>query len=226
MRECEVSWLGRVDYGEALALQRQRAAARMRGDVEDGLLLVEHPPVITLGRGATREHLCAGEDLLKARGIEVWEIERGGDVTFHGPGQLVGYPVLDLIQHGKDLHRYMRGLEQVLIRTLHTYGIQGERVRGQTGVWVDGAKIASIGVHVSRWVSWQGFALNVSVDLRCFDLIVPCGLRGIRMTSMASLLDREVPVQAVAEVTAHEFGLAFDCVPRWKTRPEMVVTAP
>jgi lipoate-protein ligase B len=226
MREVETYWLGRVDYGEALELQRRRATAKIRGEVEDALLLAEHPPVITLGRGATREHLRAEEQLLKARGIQIWEIERGGDVTYHGPGQLVGYPICDLTRHGKDLLLYMRNLEEVLIRTLRFYGIEGERREGQTGVWVADAKIASIGVHVSRWVSRHGFALNVSTDLSAFDLIVPCGLDGVRITSMASLLGQEVAVHAVAKVTADEFGQVFACVPKWGTRPEMALSLP
>lgn len=212
---CEVHWLGRVKYGEALELQRRRATARMRGEVEDALFLLEHPPVITLGRGATREHLRLDEGRLEARGIEVWETERGGEVTFHGEGQLVGYPVVDLAHYGKDLHVYMRKLEEVLIRALCSYGIHGERRAGQTGVWVDGAKIASIGVHVSRWVSRHGFALNVSTDLRFFDLIVPCGLPDIRMTSIESLLGYAVPVHTVGEVVANEFGQVFHCAVRW-----------
>ena len=224
IRECEAYWLGQVGYGEVLALQRRRASARMRAEVEDCLLLVEHPPVITLGRGAKRRHLLADEDLLRAQGIEVWETERGGDITFHGPGQLVGYPILDLTQHGKDLHRYMRRLEEVLIRTLYRYAIHGERCAGQTGVWVHGAKIASIGVHVSRWVSRHGFALNVSPDLSRFDLIVPCGLSGIRMTSMAALLKRQVPIQAVAEAVAEQFALVFDCAVQWQSSPEAVLS--
>jgi lipoate-protein ligase B len=221
MKECHVEWLGRVEYGEVLELQRQRAAARVRGEVEDSLLFLEHPPVITLGRAAKREHLRKEEAFLKANGVEVWRVERGGDVTFHGPGQLVGYPIFDLTVHGKDLHLYMRRLEEVLIRTLLFYGIRGERRAGQTGVWIAGAKIASIGVHVSRWVSRHGFALNVSTDLSSFDLIVPCGLSGIRMTSIASLLGQEVPVHAVAGVAAREFGRVFDCVPRWENHLEM-----
>jgi lipoate-protein ligase B len=225
MKSCEAYWLGRVGYGEVLALQRQRASARTRGEVEDCLLLVEHPPVITLGRGATRRHFLVGEDFLRARGIEVWEIERGGDITFHGPGQLVGYPILDLTRHGKDLHRYMRGLEEVLIRTLHRYGIRGERSVGRSGVWVRGAKIASIGVHVSRWVSRHGFALNVSPDLGAFDLIVPCGLRGIRMTSMAALLSQQVPVEIVAEAVAEQFALVFDCAVQWRSSLAAVLSS-
>lgn len=224
MGTCEVYWMGRVPYGEALELQRQQAAARRRGEAEDCLLLLEHPAVITLGRGAKREHLRVEEEVLEARGIEVWDVERGGDVTFHGPGQLVGYPIVDLARHEKDVHLYVRMLEEMLIRTLQIYDIRGERRAGETGVWVSGAKIASIGVHVSRWVSRHGFALNVSTDLGAFDLIIPCGLRGIRMISMATLLGREVPVQAVAEEAAHQFGLVFDCVPRWRTSAGMTLS--
>lgn len=224
MGTCEVYWMGRVPYGQALELQRQQAAARIRGEAEDCLFLLEHPAVITLGRGAKREHLRVEEEVLESRGIEVWDVERGGDVTFHGPGQLVGYPILDLIQHGRDLHRYARQLEEVVIRTLRVYGIEGRRSAGRTGVWVRGAKIASIGVHVSRWVSRHGFALNVSTDLGAFDLIIPCGLRGIRMISMATLLGREVPVQAVAEEAAHQFGPVFECVPRWRTSAGMTLS--
>jgi lipoate-protein ligase B len=226
MHECEVYWLGRMGYGEALKLQRERAAARIRGEVQDCLLLVEHPPVITLGRGANREHLPSDEQFLKTRGIEVWEIERGGDVTFHGLGQLVGYPVVDLAHYGKDLHRFMRNLEEVLIRTLDAYHIRAGRSPGQTGVWVEGAKIASLGLHVSRWVTWHGFALNVSTDLSFFDLIVSCGIQGVRMTSMTVLLGTKVPIQKVAELVALEFGQVFGCVPMWKARRETALSLP
>ena len=226
MRECEVYWLGRLGYGEALTLQRARASARIRGEVKDCLLLVEHPPVITLGRGAKPKHLLGEEDLLKAKGIEVWEIERGGDVTFHGPGQLVGYPVLDLTNHGKDLHRFMRKMEEMLIRTLDAYGIRGEPRSGQTGVWVHEAKIASMGVHVSRWVSRHGFALNVSTDLSFFDLIVPCGIPDVRMTSITALLGQEIPIRAVAETVARVFGQVFDCIPRWQSHSEVALSLP
>lgn len=224
MRALDVYWLGRVGYGDALRLQRERAAARIRGDGQDCLLLVEHPPVITLGRGAKREHLLIDEQALKTRGIEVWEIERGGDVTLHCPGQLVGYPVIDLTRHGQDLHRFMRNLEEVLIRTLGAYDIPAERSPGQTGVWVHGAKIASIGIHVSRWVSRHGFALNVSSDLSFFDLIVPCGLTGVRMISMAALLGRDVGIQAVAGSVALAFGRVFDCIPKWQARPAIALS--
>ncbi|MFQ5882356.1 MAG: lipoyl(octanoyl) transferase LipB [Candidatus Methylomirabilales bacterium] len=215
-----------MDYGEALKLQRQLASARMGGEGEDCLLLLEHPPVITLGREAKREHLLRDEPLLEQRGVKICHIERGGDVTFHGPGQLVGYPILDLTRHGKDLHLYVRNLEEVLIRTLRIYDIHGQRHAGKTGVWVQGDKIGSIGVHVSRWVSRHGFALNVNTDLSYFDLIVPCGLRGVRMTSMAAFLRREVPIQAVAETVAQQFGLVFDLPLTWRPHLEMALSLP
>ncbi|NIQ82598.1 MAG: lipoyl(octanoyl) transferase LipB [Anaerolineae bacterium] len=158
---------------------------------------------------------------MNACSIEVWEIERGGDVTFHGPGQLVGYAIVDLNQHGRDLYLYMRNLEEVLIRTLDTYDIRGERRAGQTGVWTQEAKIASLGVHVSRWVTWHGFALNVNTDLSFYDLIIPCGLTGVHMTSITALLGQEVPIQAVAESVALEFGRVFECTPRWQPHPEV-----
>jgi lipoate-protein ligase B len=226
VRTCEVYWLGQVPYGEVLELQRRWASARSAGTVGDCLLLVEHPPVITLGRGAKRDNLLVKEEGLRAQGIEVCEAERGGDVTYHGPGQLVGYPILDLDQHGRDLHHYVRNLEEVLIRALRLHGIDAMRRPGQTGVWAAEAKVASIGVHVSRWVSRHGFALNVDPDLHAFDLIVPCGLDGVRMTSMTALLGRTLAVQSVAETVAEEFGLVFDCVLQWKSDPARALCLP
>ncbi|MDE3054340.1 MAG: lipoyl(octanoyl) transferase LipB, partial [Gemmatimonadota bacterium] len=160
-------------YARALELQRAAARARIAGEIaQDLLLLVEHPPVVTLGRSSRDAHLLASPALLAARGVEVFEVERGGDVTFHGPGQLVGYPIVDLKRHKQDLHWYLRQVEEALIRGLAGYGIDGGRNPGYTGVWTQGRKIASIGVHARDWVTWHGFALNVSTDLAFFDLIV------------------------------------------------------
>ncbi len=185
-RTLEVAHLGRAAYGPTLDLQREIARRRIAGTIEhDVLLLVEHPPVVTLGRGAHLEHLTASTAALAARGVETYEVERGGDVTFHGPGQLVGYPILDLGAYRKDLHWYLRRIEDAVIATLGEFDLAGERRDGLTGVWTDGRKIASIGVHVKRWVTWHGFALNVSTDLSFFDLIVPCGITGVDMTSIA-----------------------------------------
>jgi len=173
---------GTVPYQEALEWQRQlaedRIASRLSHDV---LLLLEHPPVVTLGRNSHAAHL------LQPAGIEVFEVERGGDITFHGPGQLVGYPILDLRTYKQDLHWYLRTLEQALIAALGILGIPADRNPGFTGVWTRGRKIASIGIHVKQWVTWHGFALNVTTDLAHFDRIVPCGIQGVEMTSV----DRE-----------------------------------
>jgi len=181
----EVIQAGRVPYDEALEWQRRLARERISGVLpHDVLLLLEHPAVVTLGRGSHGEHL------LDPGGIDVVEVERGGDVTYHGPGQLVGYPIIDLAGHRRDLHWYLRTLEQVLIDALATLEIPAERRAGLTGVWTRGGsrKIASIGVHVKQWVTWHGFALNVTTDLTAFDRIVPCGIAGVEMTS----IEREV----------------------------------
>ena len=154
------------------------------------MLLVEHPPVVTLGRSSKHGHLLASPALLAARGVELHEVERGGDVTFHGPGQLVGYAIIDLKRHTQDLHWYLRQVEAALIRALAPFGIAGERIQGFTGVWTGGRKVASIGVHARDWVTWHGFALNVTTDLSFFDLIVPCGISAVEMTSVARELER------------------------------------
>ena len=182
-RVLEVIQAGQVPYGEALAWQRGLAQDRIAGRLaHDVLLLLEHPAVITLGRSSHAENVLARD----AAGVEVFEIERGGDVTYHGPGQLVGYPILDLTHHRQDLHWYLRTLEQALIDALGRLGIPAERNPGYTGVWTSAGKrkIASIGVHVKQWVTWHGFALNVTTDLSGFDRIVPCGISGVQMTSI------------------------------------------
>lgn len=180
-----VADLGEMPYAAALELQRAAARARIAGRLaEDLLLLVEHPPVVTMGRASRAVHLLASPALLAARGVELFEVERGGDVTFHGPGQLVGYPIVNLARHRKDLHWYLRQVEEALIRAVAPFGVEGERRAGFTGVWTGGRKLASIGVHAREWVTWHGFALNVSTDLAFFDLIVPCGISAVRMTSL------------------------------------------
>jgi len=186
-----VARLGVVPYAEALARQRALAEDRIAGRLAcDTLLLLEHPPVVTLGRGTRASSLPIAPELLKRRGIDVYEIERGGDVTYHGPGQLVGYPIFDLGAHRKDLHWFLRQIEEALIVALARFGIAGERRENYTGVWTGGRKIASIGIHVRQWVTWHGFALNVSTDLSPFDLIVPCGIPDVVMTSVARELER------------------------------------
>ncbi|MEK7402618.1 MAG: lipoyl(octanoyl) transferase LipB [Gemmatimonadota bacterium] len=185
MNELWVVDLGRRAYGEVLAMQRAAARARIDGSLpQDTLLLVEHNPVVTLGRSSKDAHLLADKATLAARGVELFEVERGGDVTFHGPGQLVGYPILDLKRHKQDLHWYLRQVEEVLIQAVSRFGIVGERVPKYTGVWTNGRKIASIGVHARDWVTWHGFALNVTTELSWFDLMVPCGIPEVTMTSV------------------------------------------
>ena len=203
--------LGRQPYAPVLELQRTLARRRAAGDLSDDvLLLVEHEPVITLGRGTRPESLPLAVLELQRKGLEVHEVERGGDVTFHGPGQLVGYPIFDLRQHREDLHWYLRTLEAALIGALDALGIPAGVNPGLTGVWTRGRKIASIGIHVKQWVTYHGFALNVTTDLSYFDLIVPCGIRDVVMTSVAMELartddariwaeSREAVVEAVSE---------------------------
>lgn len=187
----QVATLGVMPYAQALSLQRAAAHARIDGTLaHDLLLLVQHPPVITFGRSTNESHLLLDATALAARGVELFEVERGGDATFHGPGQLVGYPIINLRQHREDLHWYLRQLEAVLIGSLATLGVDAERRPALTGVWTGGRKIASIGVHARQWVTWHGFALNVTTDLSYFDLIVPCGIQDVEMTSVAHELAR------------------------------------
>ena len=196
----DVRDLGVVPYGAALELQRSLAEDRIAGRIPDTLLLLEHPPVITLGRGTKQTSLPIDTEALHRRGIETFEIERGGDVTYHGPGQLVGYPILDLQRHKPDLHWYLRQLEAMLIDALAAFGISAERNTGYTGVWTGGRKIASIGIHVRQWVTWHGFALNVTTDLSPFSLIVPCGIPDVVMTS----IEKETSARAAGASLAHD----------------------
>jgi lipoyl(octanoyl) transferase len=191
------------------------ARARISGEIaHDVLLLLEHTPVVTLGRSAKAQNLVASPALLAARGVELFEAERGGDVTFHGPGQLVGYPIVNLRGHKQDLHWYLRQVEAVLISALEKIGIVSERSKGRTGVWTSDRKIASIGVHARDWVTWHGFALNVSTDLSYFDLMVPCGLAGVTMTSVSRELGEGAPdLAAVAQIVAASFGDIFSREP-------------
>jgi lipoate-protein ligase B len=183
--------------------------------------------VVTLGRSSKAKHLVASPELLAANGVELFEIERGGDVTFHGPGQLVGYPILDLKRHKRDLHWYLRQLEEALIRTLADCHVAGERHAGYTGVWTGGRKIASIGVHARDWVTWHGFALNVTTDLSYFDLIVPCGIDGVVMTSIARERAEGAPPMAEVEAgVVRAFGELFGLQPRLVDRASLALPAP
>ncbi len=186
--------LGRADYGETLELQRKIAHARIDRVIgSDVLLLAEHDPVITLGRSFHAENLLRTPKQLEALGVPLFEVERGGDVTYHGPGQLVGYPIYDLTEHEPDLHVFLRQIEQCLINTLGAFGVTGRRRENLTGVWVASRKIASIGIHVKKWVTWHGFALNVTTGLASFDLIVPCGIDDVVMTTMQRELEERAP---------------------------------
>ncbi len=225
-RQLWVARLGNMRYAEALELQRSVARDRISGAIpQDVLLLVEHPAVVTLGRSAKQANLVAAPELLAARGVELFEVERGGDITFHGPGQLVGYPVIDLKRHKQDLHWFLRQVEEGIIRTLSRYAIPGERSTGYTGVWTGGRKIASIGVHARDWVTWHGFALNVSTDLSYFDMMVPCGIQDVEMTSIekeiqlrGDALPSDLSVDSVGAVAAEMFGEVFSLEPVDATR--------
>ena len=216
MKVLEVVEAGTVPYQEALAWQRRLADDRIAGRLDhDVLLLLEHPPVVTLGRNSHHAHV------LQTAGIDVVEVERGGDVTYHGPGQLVGYPILDLGSYKQDLHWYLRTLEQALIDALGFLAIPAERNPGLTGVWTRGKKIASIGIHVKQWVTWHGFALNVTTDLTDFERIVPCGIEGVVMTSIEREQGAERRAQVWSEsidavVTGFEmvFGVSIQTVAR------------
>jgi lipoyl(octanoyl) transferase len=202
-----------VPYAEALALQRALVEERRAGRIEDTLLLLEHPHVLTLGvRGdGGRSHILATDAALAEHGIDVHETGRGGDITYHGPGQLIGYPIVDLKPDRCDVHRYVRDLEDVLIRTAASYGIDASRVDGLTGVWVGRTKLAAIGVRIARWITSHGFALNVTTDLDYFELIVPCGIPDRGVTSLSRLLGRPVDLREAEERVAAHFCAVFGC---------------
>jgi len=235
--------LGLRGYAEALSFQREVAAARIDRRVpQDVLILVEHPPVITLGRSTKAGNLLASSEALAARGVELFEVERGGDVTFHGPGQLVGYPIVDLTGHKQDLHWYLRQVEEVMIRGVAPFGVVAERNPGKTGVWTRGRKLASIGVHARQWVTWHGFALNVTTDLSYFDLMVPCGIADVVMTSvereMLEAADRAASTTCLApspalgddvrESVVRAFGDVFgrEATPATASTLELMLAAP
>jgi len=213
MKHCYSVDLGFIGYAEAFALQSRVVAARKAGAMGDVLLFCEHPPVITLGRNGKRENLLASEHVLKQKSVEFHESDRGGDITYHGPGQIVGYPIIDLGAIRRDVHWYVRMLEEIMIRASAEFGITAFRVAGKTGIWVqNGAaeeKLAAIGVHLSRWVTSHGFAYNVSTDLRNFELIVPCGITDRKATSLEKLLERSVQKKEVIPRLAQHFSDVF-----------------
>jgi lipoyl(octanoyl) transferase len=212
-----VEQLGLVDYPAGLELQKEKVAQRKAGVIPDTLLLLEHPHVYTLGRNARVENILVSEEWLASRGAQVFHTDRGGDVTYHGPGQLVGYPIFDLTQHRRDISWYMRQVEEVFIRIAHDFGIEAGRSPGAAGVWVGNDKLTAMGVHISRWVTSHGFALNVNTDLRYFEWIVPCGLEGKGVTSLAKLLGHPVEMEEVAGRVVEHFTEVFEM--------EMVETA-
>lgn len=214
MRELEVHHLGTVPYAEALELQKALVVRRRAGEVPDQLLLLEHPHVITLGTAAHSNHILLDEAERRLLGIELYETGRGGDVTYHGPGQLVGYPILDLKPDRCDLHRYVRDLEEVLIRVLADFGVEAGRKEGLSGAWIGAEKIAAIGVRVSSgWITSHGFALNVHTNLDFFGSIVPCGIREYGVTSLAAHMEHPVTLEEVGERVAERFGELFGRTP-------------
>jgi lipoyl(octanoyl) transferase len=210
MRPLVVRKLGRVRYADGLQLQARLVAQRKQGQIPDQLLLLEHEPVFTLGSSACPENVLLPRDALRERGFDVCETGRGGDVTFHGPGQVVGYPIVDLTPDRRDVHRYVRDLEEVMIRCCHDYGVAAARIPGLTGTWIAGEKVGAIGVRISRWVTSHGFALNVTTDLSAFDLIIPCGIGDRGVTSLERHLDRPVPLDDVMARLARHFAAVFD----------------
>jgi lipoate-protein ligase B len=209
--------LGTVPYGEALAMQHRLVQARKRGTLNDTLLLLEHPPVFTLGRNAKEENILASPDFLRQLGIEVFRVERGGDVTYHGPGQLVGYPILDLHNFRLDVGWFVRSMEEMLIRALGDFGLNGKRIEKLVGVWIDQAspvepeaKLVQIGARIEQWITYHGFALNVDPNMAHFDLIVPCGIADKAVTSIARALKHPIDPREVRERVAARFGEVFD----------------
>jgi lipoyl(octanoyl) transferase len=223
---CQIVDLGLIGYSEAWDLQKRLVAARKAGAIEDVLLFCEHPHVITLGRNGKREHLLASEHVLRQKGVEFFETSRGGDITYHGPGQIVGYPILNLGAIRRDVVWYVRMLEEAMIRASAEFEIAAERVVGKTGIWVQPErteeKLAAIGVHISRWVTSHGFAYNVSTDLRFFDLIVPCGIADRKATSLEKLLGRNIATGEVAPRIARHLGELFGLEMRVATKKDLL----
>jgi lipoyl(octanoyl) transferase len=226
LKDCLTIDLGLLGYAEAYALQKRVEAARKAGAIEDVLLLCEHPHVITLGRSGKREHLLASDHVLRQKGVEYYETSRGGDITYHGPGQIVGYPILNLGAIRRDVMWYVRTLEEVMIRGTAEFGIAAERVAGKTGIWVKSGgneeKLGAIGVHISRWVTSHGLAYNVSTDLRYFDLIVPCGIADRKATSLEKLLGRQVDQKKVAPRIAKHLGDLFELEMEQASKKELL----
>jgi lipoyl(octanoyl) transferase len=219
-----ISHLGHTRYADAWKLQQELWTLRHAEAIQDVLLLTEHEHVYTLGRSTDGNHLLASEEELKISGTDVFRIDRGGDITYHGPGQIVGYPIMNLNNYFLDIHRYLRSLEEVVIRTLSGFGITAGRENDMTGVWVNEEKIAAIGVKVSRWVTMHGFALNVNTDLSKFDRIIPCGIFHKGVTSMQRTLGQKVPVESVQKAIVESFADVFGCEPHWMEKETLFKT--
>jgi len=209
MKQLAVVDLGRTSYKEAWDLQRQIFESRLRREIPDTLLLTEHDHVFTIGKTGDENHLLASERELSELGVEVLNVDRGGDVTYHGPGQVVGYPIIDLHAHYLDLHRYLRDIEEVIIQTLAEFQVRAHRDEGFTGVWVGNNKIAAIGVKVSRWITMHGFALNVNTDLTYFDRIIPCGIFHKGVTSLEQIVGETIPLPIVSDIILCKFAGVF-----------------
>lgn len=208
--------LGTVDYAEAHRLQNELQAKRISGEIGDTVLLLEHPPVLTMGRSAKEQHVLAAPEVLAARGISVHEVGRGGDVTYHGPGQLVAYPIIDLKPDRRDVRKYMWSLEETMIRTCADFGLSATRVEGLNGAWVGDRKVGAVGVRISRWVTMHGLALNANSDLTHFDLIVPCGIQDKKVTSLSAEIGRTVFATDVIDPLARHFAELYDTDVEWQ----------
>ena len=217
-RPLRVRRLGRLEYRAALDVQKETERGVLRGDKPDTLLLVEHPHTLTLGRGASRAGIIAPPEVLEARGVTIFETNRGGKITYHGLGQLVGYPIINLSPEREDVHRYVRDIEEVLIRTLADFQIETFRIKGLTGVHTTAGKVAAIGIHIARWVTTHGFALNVNTDLSFFNFIIAC--EGEPVTSMKELLGRETALSEVETRVVARFAEVFDLLPEEHAQPQ------
>jgi len=214
---CVLYWLGQIEYGEAYDIQRKLWSQKMDGQTADALLLLEHPPTFTIGKSGKLENLLLSKEELAKQGISLFFTDRGGDITYHGPGQLVAYPIIDLKNRGKDIHRYVHNLEEVVIRTLADFSIEARRDGKNVGVWVGNDSIAAIGVSVRKWVAMHGLALNVNPTLEHFSLVNPCGLLDKGVTSIAQLLSRDVPMEAVIKGLVDHFAEVFDAHMEWES---------
>lgn len=219
LRECRVLNLGLCDYQEAYALQKQLLCRRIEKSIPDTLVLLQHPPVFTIGRKGSRKNILVNSDILYREGIEVYETDRGGDITYHGPGQIVVYPILDLNQHSKDVHRAINLYEEVIIRLLARHSLKGYRIAQYPGIWVENKKICALGIGLSNWVTYHGFALNVNTDLSHFGYITPCGITDRGVTSMKRAIGRNVDENAVAGDLVQLFGEVFNLVMSYSHKP-------